>query len=138
MYDENLIQFQSNDDQNLEISFIWDLERNRLVDTIQDAKDFNWQENFIQTGFNLYLSDEKHTYYKNTNNQSQSIFCRGRDHNAKMSWCLKLYSSAQILLIKEMLKRWDAYKQLKTTETFENFKFLIDQNEFDDTVFASI
>ena len=60
MYDENLIQFQSNDDQNLEISFIWDLERNRLVDTIQDAKDFNWQENFIQTGFNLYLSDEKH------------------------------------------------------------------------------
>jgi hypothetical protein len=37
-----------------------------------------------------------------------------------------------------MLKRWDTYKQLKTTETFENFKFLIDQNEFDDTVFASI
>jgi hypothetical protein len=34
------------------------LEQNRLVDSLQNAKEFNSLKNFIPTGFNLYSGDE--------------------------------------------------------------------------------
>ena len=47
------------------------------------------------------------TNWKNTNNKSQSIFCNYLDSIIEKSWCVKLYSAAQILFIKQDIQKFD-------------------------------